>query len=656
MSLPTTSNVTRPRAFGFDGRLDDLYLRFSVSPDSPLDIVTADLQAPTIDTAQNAEDIRNEFGRVFSRVDFTGGEGLDKAHKPNLTELDRTRFWDSKHIDVPTPTRGQDARLLLLPPTENIETSTDTNLHLAWDGTRLFMAEGTGGNTRKSTDPTVASPSFADSATGVAATVLDLTTLGAIVYSAQGASGIRTCTAGVWAAMSVTTHTTRVWGVKRQLLCASTSDGSKLASVTLSTAGGLDGTHTILVSLAAGQEFRDVGEAGHAVLACADDGAIYALGFDESGAAGGTLELKAQTPVGRGEVPYAVEWDGTHVFYATREVTPSGAIGRLYRADLADGSYVLTGSELLRQWGDQSATIDHCPRAIRATRDAVFIGVYESDGSYLWRYDRASGGLTRHLDLGASGIVVDLLAISGRLFATVSAHGLRREKVGSYETDGYLIGPLADFFNASPKSWAGGRIEHDPIVDDERIELYYTTDPAAMSDPDSPAWVLLKNIQSSQDTGETVISGIESRYLAGMVKVYANSDADTSPAVRSYAFRAYPGDGDVEVTVDVAVSDIIERPGFRRQRVTGLGDEIYARLQGREGTSAEMEIFRPSELLQGVVVQVGTRVPAIVRRGATTDTCRLRFRGRRIGRSGGDVAESAMGIAEMGLIEMGSVA
>ncbi len=625
MSLPTTSNVKRPLQHGYGVRIDERYYRLSVSKDTPLDIITAPLQAPAVNTATSAEEIRNEFGEIFSRSDFTGGEGLDFAHRPSASDLDRTRFWDSKHIDISNPGPGELAKIALLPPTANIDAQTESNLHLAYDGTDLFLAEGVTGNARRCSDPTASSPGFSNDSIGASAEVSDLTSLGSTVYAAAGASGIRKRSAGSWASFS-STHTVRVWGVKRQLLAASTSDGSELSVVTLT--GGSAGAHTALVPLSAGLQWRDVADCGQAILACADDGAIYALGFTDAGAAGGTLELKAQTPVGGTEVPYAVGFDGRFVYYTTREATPAGAIGRFYRASLTD-AYTLDEAQLLRQWGDQTTVVDQCPRRIIATRDAVFTGVLEDDGAFLWRYDRATSGLTRHLDLGDGGIVVDMLVIAGRLFASVAGHGLRREGVGTYEADGYLIGPLADFFTAASKSWAGALLEHDEVADGTRIELYYTTDPSALTDPDSLSWVRAKQIIAGVDTAESPLVDVHARYLAGMVKLFTVEPA-VSPSVRSFSFRAYPGDGDTEITMYVAVSDTIERPGFRRQRVRGYGDEVYAQLKGREGSYAEVEVLRTGDIYRGVVMQIGTRLPAIARRGPAADVAAVKFRGRRV--------------------------
>lgn len=660
MTLPNTSNVSRPRALGFGCRIDDGYYRLAVTPKTPLDIVTAPLQAPVVNTTAEAEDFSNEFGQMFSRAQFAGGAGLAFAHlgstsrsafSARATSLDDSRFWDSEGVDVQAPAPGEPGKITLLAPTANIETSADSNLFLAYDGTTLLMLENTTGRT--STDFASAVPTFStitpwNVGGDSALTVLDVTTIGTDMFFACGANGIhKRVVAGTLTSIG-TAATDRVWGVKRQLL---SSTGAALDSVALGT-----GVHTNLVTLGTGKVWNDVCDAGAAVLACGSDGAIYALAFTTAGATGGVLEIKAQTQTNVGEVPTAVCSDGANVFFATSEATPSGAIGRWYRADLAT-DLTLANAVLLRQWGDQAATRDCAPRAIRATRDAVFVGVQEPDGRcFLWRYDRATTGIARHLSLGTGGVVVDLLAASGRLFATMAAAGLRRETVGSYEASGWLIGPLADFFTATDKSWAGALLDADPVDDGQRIRFFYTSDPEALEDNTSAAWIEAKNVSSGSDGSETPLPNVQSRYLAGMVRLYANGDVTATPSVRSFSFRAYPGDGDIQISLPVVASDTFERPHVRRQRVSGLGDEIYASLKGREGTYAEVELFRPAELLRGVIEQVGTRVEALAASGTAVDVCQLKFRGRRVSMAATAVTSSTGGFGEIGVMGIGEAA
>ena len=98
--LPSPSNTSAPESQGFEANLDDLFLRFAVAPDRQMSINTAPLQAQAIQTSETPEDFQQEFGQIYSRTDFAGGSGLDKAHRRNAADTDFQRFWDSKGVDV----------------------------------------------------------------------------------------------------------------------------------------------------------------------------------------------------------------------------------------------------------------------------------------------------------------------------------------------------------------------------------------------------------------------------------------------------------------------------------------------------------------------------------------------------------------------------
>lgn len=642
MALPTRANVSRPRASGYSFRIDEHYFRGSIAPDRPLDITTADLQAQKVNTATGSEDLRNEFGEIFSRASFVGGEGLAFAHQRDLPDNAVARYFDSSHIDISNPTPGKPPKITLLPVTANVETSVAANLHLAYDGTALYMGKSL--LPRRSTDFTATTPTFADDSTGAAVSVLDLTTLGADVYAAQGANKIYKRSGGAWAQLASAPTTQKVWGVKLLLLAATGTAGSVLSEINTGT-----GAETVRVTLPNGQSWLDVADCGKAILAAASDGSIYALT-----SVSGALTLQAQTPMPAGQVPYCVGFDGTYIFVGTREATPSGAIGRVYRMEFGSSTtYELGNATLLRQWGSQSATIDHSPRKIVASRSGVVWGINETGGSFLWRYDSASAGVSRHLDLGASGLVVDILSVSGRLFATVDAHGLRREQVGTFEASGYLMGPLGDLFSASQKSWAGALLDHEDVVANSRIELYYATDPAALSDSTSALWRLVKRVESGIDISETPLSGVDDRFLAGMVKLYANTAATVAPSVRGFAFRAYPGAGDVEISMAINSSDVVTIPGRRSLNSRGLGALIYTQLKGKEGRYAEVQVLSTGEIFRGVVKKVSTRMPTEATRGTPSVVTMVDFRGRRIDDKPWSVA--ILGIGTLGLEPLGGM-
>ena len=98
--VPLTSEVTNPKRKGYDIALDDLLFRAAIAPNRQMTISTAEFPGQEINLKQNPEDITTNIVQIFSRSDFSGGQGLDSAHKRNNTTKDTTRFFDSKGVDV----------------------------------------------------------------------------------------------------------------------------------------------------------------------------------------------------------------------------------------------------------------------------------------------------------------------------------------------------------------------------------------------------------------------------------------------------------------------------------------------------------------------------------------------------------------------------
>ena len=140
--LPSPANTNAPESQGFEANLDDLFLRFAVGPGRQLNINTAPLQAQAIQTSETPEDFQQEFGQIYSRTDFSGGSGLDKAHKRDAGESSFTRFWDSKGVDVFSGKEvGQEYKVSLLKSTEELSSSTNTNLYMEEMGGSIFFAD-----------------------------------------------------------------------------------------------------------------------------------------------------------------------------------------------------------------------------------------------------------------------------------------------------------------------------------------------------------------------------------------------------------------------------------------------------------------------------------------------------------------------------------
>lgn len=673
MPLPTLDNTPRPRARGYGARLNLLLLRLAVSPDRAIKIQSAPLEAPRVNTAGSSEDIRSEFGALFSRVAFDGGEGLAFAHRADNPDGSESRYWDSMNVDV-SPRSAVEAGVRLLHVGEQIDSvaggltfvdgspialaggggsldlSTagaamgDTNLHFAFDGTALYVAAGT--VVRRSTTFHTASHAFVDDdphAGQGAVDVNDLCAVGGDVFAALDTSGIhrRDGSTDTWAQFSAFAAV-RVWAAKGILFA---SNGTELASVDLTT-----GTATTQVTLPDGTEWVGLVDAGGFILAAATDGHIYALAVDESAALG----LRAQTYVGANVQVRSIAARHGFVFWATAEVTENEVVAHWWRGAVSS-SGVLTDAQLIRTFGREGDGIDRTPNAMAATDDAVFLPVVEANRTFIWRYDLATGGRARWWGSRDRGLPVDAIAVWGEVYWSLAGKGVYRRSLDVLAEDGWLIGPLGDLFTASAKAWVSAMLD-TAAVTAGRVELFYTVNPAAIHDHEHPSWKRVRQVSGSvlPDIEERGITDVESRFVAGMLRLYPNSDRTAGPTARGFTFRAYPGSSDVLIELPVNVSDQIEMPNRRRIKVRGLGQRVWDAVKVMEGDSVELELFDPDELVRGVVEQVSAPVSVQSERGTSMLVAVVRVRGRRVSGPGGVDTSSGWGAQVWGSNVFGS--
>ena len=604
---PTTNNVTRPRAFGFGCALNGRLFRLANGFGADLTIETAPTEAPRVDTSSSPEEIVDESGRVFARSAFSGGEGLFQAHQP---EAERDRYWDSRGINAVPERPGEFPRIQLTREMELVSPSAESALRAITDGDSVWFAEGD--ELLRTDDPDADTPVFVSEDVhvgGTAVPVGGIALLGEVVYAAVGPNGITRKVAGAWESWS-NLEATRLWSVKGRIVA---SDGDSLYEV-------LDGgaAPAPILTLPAGREWTGVVDGGDFVLASATDGYVYAFTSDE-----GQLVLVAQT-LFEGEQPTSVGQAQGVVGIGTRQ----GDIGRLWVGTLTERG-VIANLQLKREWLDDGSGVNRQPFAITGDRTALYTAVALGGTVDVWRLELTTLGLSRYLTVDAEGCSHGLFVRQGRVWLTVCGSGLWRE-TDAFVESGYLIGPLGDFFNASEKSWVGARIEHSTL-DGQRIELYYTTDPDALADPDSSSWVRVLSRSTGTTTEEIALQGVTGRALAGQVRLFPSNERDSTPSVRSFSFRAYgsAGDDDVIITLPVNISDQLERRGRHRVRVKGAGEQAYRDLKGLEGRPVLLRIYEPSEVVRGLVESVGAPVQASLRRRSNTTIALVRVRGRR---------------------------
>ena len=634
--LPSPSNTSEPKAQGFEANIDDLFLRFAVGPGRQMNINTAPLQAQAVQTSETPEDFQQEFGQIYSRVDFSGGSGLDKAHQRQAGETGFSRFWDSNGVDVFSGKQvGQEYNVSLLKSTEE-PTDGDTlgtNGHMQeLDGT-IFYADGA--VLKKITTPltgdvsTDGTPSAGNDITGLAVlgTRLYLVADGDIEYRASS---------GSYSAYNSDQTYDKIWSIKGRIVASST------AGILYDVSGGTD---SAIKTLPTGRTWTDMCDAGAVALATATDGYIYSF-TDESS----TLTLQGQTFV-EGEVPNAIDAAQGFIFYGTYESTASGKIGRLYRADItnADSLYVLINSQLIKQWGDGTTTLDQAPYKIVSTRDSIYTGIIDTASkTNFWRYYLPTGGIARDLEFGESGVVKGIAVYSDRLFATVSGGGIYRETT-TYVASGYVITALADFYTSEAKQWVGAKLNTND-VSSGTVKLSTSTTATDINDSSATTWTEQITINSGTGGEEEVMTLVNGRWIAGKIDI-TTDDQTQSPELLSFALRGFQLVNDLIVDIPINISDQVERPFRKRLKINGQGELVYQALRNKEGKNVQLEIFRPDTLLRGIIENVSSPIEEISPRGSVTTYCLVRFRGSKViqvSSSGEGLGIALLGVGRLG--------
>ncbi|MFH2071692.1 MAG: hypothetical protein ABIJ75_02450 [Actinomycetota bacterium] len=618
MTIPTTLNVARPAAEGYGALLtygadagDDIYLQIATTQ-SGVQRDTSPQQNNRPNLASSPEDFRAEGGLIFSRGEFSGGEGLDRGHRAGGSELDPTRFWDSKHIRVAPSKPGvpETLRLGWEPGTVTGSTAATPHAVKVADGVRVFWADGTDvvwSNDILSDDVgdfTVEAPGAATTISGLA---LDGKTLYAAMNGTAGKGLYQRTWAGVWSKWS-NLDANDVWVVKRRVLA---SDGAALYE-----AAAADGS-TLLKTLDSNITWTQIIDAGHLILAAATDGKIYAFS-DEAG----TLILRGETELHPGEVPYTLAYAGPLLLIGVGDdAIAGGKIGRLYGAEISGVRII--NIQLMREWGGETSTVNHTPQKMSVTRDEVLVPAIDTAGTQaVWAYILSTAGLYRRVATTGTGLIRHAIDFDGRVVCWRDAATILRESLTAYSsTVGYLITPYVDWYSAATKSIVGLRIESADIpAAGAQIDVYYSTNRDAILNPAHASWVLAKSLTYTGDKSvatEIPLIEVTGRGVAVMLKLTRSTAGTASPSVTSVSARAYEDSEGVVLTVPVNVSDVIERPGKTPIRVPGRGLATYTALRAREGSSGQLEILRTGEKVKGQVVRLSQSIPAVTPRGSS---------------------------------------
>ena len=638
--VASTINISNPKRYGYDVRIDDILLRSAVGPGREMQIQSSDVQEGQINVKQNPEDFTSNLGRIYSRNDFSGGSNLDTAHRANGKPNDNTRFWDSQGVDVFNNDLGTAYNTQLLHTTEREQTLSSAVSHMAVVGTDIYVSDDE--LLYKSTD---GGDNFSVITEGLTAgyQIKGLAAHGDLLYitANNGSAGEieKLTSGGVSTQMMSAAVYDKIFSVKGQLLV---SIGNALHAYDGNTTVG-----SAIVTLPSGQTFTDATDAGAVVLVTATDGRIYSL-KDISG----TLTLKGQTEIPGEQVTCIVQSQG-QVFYGTKEVqTGSKVIGRLYRANLrvADDLYVLAENQLIKQWDEDG--IDNSPNALFTTRDSVYTGIKESGStSFLWRYYLPTAGIARYYKASAGGTINNIVHVNEKFLFTVTSDGVYQQ-TSSFETEGFIVLSAADFFTAESKQFVGAELSTLSLPTNTSVEVFYSTKFEALNDPNDSSYVKAFTQTSGTGDSEKQISEI-SRYIVGKLVLKSTNGANT-PQVKSVQFRALARPELVVAQIPINISDRVERPGRKPLRVKGLGDALYDSLRSKEGDSVTLELFDPSEIIRGVVERISYPINSNVERGSVTQYAIITVRGTRQPVVSDITSTELLGIQALGLIRFGA--
>jgi len=656
--VASTSNVRNPKRYGYNIKLDNLYLRTAVAPGREMTIQSSDVNAgQQINVKQNPEDFTSNLGRVYSRNNFSAGQGLDTAHRLDAQESDVHRFWDSKGIDV---FHGDDEtsyniHLLHTMADKNVRGASTsftsdnnyltqtTNGHL-WvtDGTALYKSTNNG-------------DTWAAETTGATHNFTGITSVGNRVFAttANGTSGSQLIEwdGSAWqiraTGQAAAGGLNGIWFVKGVLIIS--GDDGELERVwaispfeqTWSSSDLVDAD--ALFSHEDTHHISQVVDAGAVILAASTDGNVYSIKDNA-----GTWILKGVSNIPFEEVHSISAVEGL-VFLGTKEYGRN--VGRFYRTELvvADDLYVLANRQLVKEWVN---SVDTTPKFMFASRDSVYCGVKESNSeTCLWRYYLPTGGIARDLCMTGEAFVTAITNTNDKFIVVMAGIDIFKE-TSTYESEGYLVTSAADFFTAESKQFVGAEVSTITMPENTQVSLQYSTRFEDLDAPESATFTNALTQLGGTGDEEKQISEV-SRYIIGKV-VLRSTDGVSTPKVKSIQFRALARPELVVVQIPINISDRVERPGRKPLRVKGLGDTLYNSLRSKEGDSVTLEIFEPSEIIKGVVEQISYPIQSNEVVGSDTQYAIITVRGTRQGTIEEVTSIHTPGIAAWGIMRYGA--
>jgi len=652
MAIGTLSQrVRRPKAEGYNIRVDAQWFRTVTGPQSPLQIGTRDSLAQRLDDDASIYNNVLDLGYAWGRTDLSGGEGLDwdpreLALEKEQATLDPIRFWNSKNIDVRRSREGNIASITSSRKEEIWDTFTaltdlatsDKHLFVAYGTTLEWWADWDAGAVASDTASANIKRIEASDA-GDVAVLLDDETL---EYLAADTSTL--------VAIPGLVDVQRHWFAKGRFI-AFTQDVSGNSTLVEFDVNGIIGAGPFLTFRG---ECLSVVSSGPAVVGAFSDGTVRSFVPEQSNQlepSSVSLVIRGITDMPTGEVPFLLGSNADVLLIETRTTgdEPDNTL-RLYQAEVLDArfDYVIGQLQLRREWHD-TASVTEPLKNMANTRDEIWFIIHEAtDEEMVWRFDLVTNGLSRHLttplDIAHSLVVFD--EITGFVSGTEVY-----KSSDLYAADSYLITPNITFGLNTDITWMAVVLEARNFQGQgDRVQLFRTSNPEAILDEDHEDWVPIKEFATSGSTNvEVPLINVKTRTLALQLKIIPTSDFTSAPVVTRTAIRGIPAHRDLIMMVPFNVSDYLSVPGRKPARVSGLGYDLHEKVLNLVGKSVEATVLDPPINFRGIVNNISEPVEYLSERGSVTRYVMVEFRGSRITSASAGSSDTGVGIPLVGI-------
>ena len=673
-----TIAVTRPVAQGYGCQIGDDYFRLVPSSVAPIRAYSQDSLAPRQQQSDGSQgDNVLAIGHAFGRQNLTGGEGLDwwprPAGEPNL-DFDIIRFWDSANIDIRRPRAGQPYSTTMSKVFEDFVTPASTPVDIGASQDSVYLAEGshvlrysTWGDTTAEDDDNLGN-TIVMMDVGIDDVVVSTLSNGDI-YIKPADSEVHTRVYD--ASAQPTPNALAAWWVKGRILAACKDSTSAENGQLIEVAPGIGGTPAspsvtptvTLIDTYTGDMLSCV-DAGHAIVGGFSDGSLrsYVPQTDSSGITP-VLTVRARTQAPKHVVPLTLGWSLGQLLIMTLEKAPTGTnkILRLYTTTVQDErfDYAVGGQnmQLIRTWDGVEEDTPAYTKQFTTSRDEAFFAVGEGANNWnVWRYDFVTQGVFRHIKAERAA-VAGLTLYDGRL-ALCDGADVVLESDQTYAATGYLITPNVTFGLNTPIAWASFIMEVLHLeTSGVKVEMYRSTNPEAILDPDSADWILVRAFTDVSQSGvEVPTVGIEGNTCAIQLKFYSSTSGTVAPDVQRFAMRGLPVHRDYVVELPVNISDLVTAPGRMPLRVPGIGDAAHETLIAMAGQSKTCTVYDTPIVVRGQVEATLETIPFMSDRGSQGRYCMVRVLGKLIDGAAADVqpqGDDGMGIGTMGIATMG---